>query len=178
MKVIRKGRDQKGWAQEFICTGRGNGKGGCGAILLVEEDDMYITTRYCGIDDSTDHYNTFKCCDCGVETDLPNAEVPSRVRNKMTTKRRARQERNKMKAIDEYQIGDTVILNMTGMTTRFVGKCISTKKKPVEKTPEHDHPRFEIIGMFEGGERVSVPDTYQGTILKPGDYIIMENIRE
>lgn len=29
MKVIQKGSGQKGWAKEFVCTGEGNGGGGC-----------------------------------------------------------------------------------------------------------------------------------------------------
>ena len=77
MKVIKPGREQIGWAKEFTCTGKGNGDGGCGAVLLVEEDDMY---HY---DGSTDSYNTFKCCGCGVETDLPDSEVPTSVQQKM-----------------------------------------------------------------------------------------------
>ena len=75
MKVIQKGREQKGWAKEFICTGRGNGDGGCGAKLLVEADDIFRTshTDYGG---GTDHYTTFRCCECGVETDIT---VPANV---------------------------------------------------------------------------------------------------
>ncbi len=41
MKVIKPGRPQKGWSHEFTCTGDGNGRGGCGAILLVEQEDLY-----------------------------------------------------------------------------------------------------------------------------------------
>lgn len=40
MKVLRPGRKQKGWSTEAECTGLGNGGGGCGAKLLVEEDDV------------------------------------------------------------------------------------------------------------------------------------------
>jgi len=84
MKVLTPGRKQKGWAKESICTGKGNGEGGCGAVLLVEEDDMYLTfsSHY---DGSTDQYNTFKCCCCGVETDIK--DVPTHVRDKMREKR-------------------------------------------------------------------------------------------
>lgn len=75
MKVIEKGRRQKGWAQEFTCTGRGNGNGGCGATLLVEESDLYHThsSHYDGSDET---YTTFECAACGVETDV---DVPSSV---------------------------------------------------------------------------------------------------
>ena len=68
MKVLKKGRPQKGWAQEFECTGKGNGGGGCGATLLVEQDDVYQTASHCR--DETDYYKTFLCPECGVETDI------------------------------------------------------------------------------------------------------------
>jgi len=69
MKVIEKGRPQKGWAKEFSCTGVGNGKGGCEAKLLVEQDDVFRTDSY-HYDGSHETYNTFKCPDCGVLTDI------------------------------------------------------------------------------------------------------------
>ena len=69
MKVLEKGRSQKGWAKEFVCTGLGNGGGGCGAKLLVEQDDLYKTSRSDYIGD-TDYYVTFMCLECGVETDI------------------------------------------------------------------------------------------------------------
>lgn len=68
MKVIEKGRPQKGWAREYKCTGSGNGDGGCGALLLVEQGDLFQTQRNCR--DETDYYVTFKCPDCGVLTDI------------------------------------------------------------------------------------------------------------
>lgn len=79
MKVIQKGREQTGWSKETKCTGMGNGFGGCGAILLVGENDLYRTTHSLH-DGTTDHYNTFRCCECGVETDLPDEDVPSHIR--------------------------------------------------------------------------------------------------
>lgn len=79
MKVLKKGREQKGWAKEYECTGNGNGGGGCGAILLVNEGDVYQTSRGY-YDGSTDYYWTFQCCECHVETDMPPGEVPARVK--------------------------------------------------------------------------------------------------
>jgi hypothetical protein len=75
MRVIKKGRTQKGWASEFECTGKGNGNGGCGAILLVEQDDLYRTHSH-HYDGSSSHYTTFRCSECGVETDV---ELPVHV---------------------------------------------------------------------------------------------------
>jgi len=76
MKVIKKGRDQKGWSTEATCTGSGNGGGGCGAVLLVEASDIF-TTHSNHYDGSRDSYRTFKCCECGVLTDIEG--VPSNV---------------------------------------------------------------------------------------------------
>ncbi len=69
MKVIKKGRKQVGWSQEFTCTGAGNGNGGCGAVLLVSEYDIYETLSE-HYDGSTDYYQTFCCPECGNETDV------------------------------------------------------------------------------------------------------------
>lgn len=68
MKVIKKGRAQKGWAKEYACTGSGNGGGGCGAKLLVEEGDLFMTMRNCLHE--TDYFVTFECSECGVLTDI------------------------------------------------------------------------------------------------------------
>jgi len=69
MKVLKKGREQKGWAGEFRCTGAGNGDGGCNAMLLVEQADLFKTyhSDYTG---DKDTYHTFRCSECGVNTDL------------------------------------------------------------------------------------------------------------
>ncbi len=67
MKVIKKGK-QVNWEQEFTCLGRGS-QVGCGAILLVTQDDLYRTcSNY--MDGSCDYYTTFCCMECGVETDV------------------------------------------------------------------------------------------------------------
>ena len=68
MKVLKKGREQKGWSKEYTCSGRGNGGGGCGAVLLVSAEDLYRTSSS-SYDGSTDHYVTFRCPCCSVQTD-------------------------------------------------------------------------------------------------------------
>lgn len=75
MEVIKKGRSQRGWSKKFKCTGAGNGGGGCGAILLVSEYDLYETSHgdYSG---DTEYYVTFCCPECGVETDVTNTPEP------------------------------------------------------------------------------------------------------
>lgn len=82
MKVIKEGRPQTGWAQEMECTGAGNGGGGCGAVLLIEADDLFQTTR-CARDE-VDYYEAFKCVSCGVLTDpkgLPRVAVEAARKN-------------------------------------------------------------------------------------------------
>jgi hypothetical protein len=69
MEVLKHGRKQRGWAGEFDCTGAGNGLGGCGARLLVDQHDLFQTTRGY-YDGSTDYYKTFECPECGVHTDV------------------------------------------------------------------------------------------------------------
>lgn len=68
MKVLKKGRAQKGWAKELNCTGSGNGGGGCGALLLVEEADLFQTSKTY-MDGETDYFVTFECPSCNVLTD-------------------------------------------------------------------------------------------------------------
>jgi hypothetical protein len=74
MKVIKPGRKQKGWAEEFTCTGKGNGNGGCTATLLVEHGDLYNT--YSHALHETDTFVTFRCAACGVQTDITNYRGP------------------------------------------------------------------------------------------------------
>ena len=68
MKVVKEGRPQEGWAEEYECTGEGNDGGGCGAVLLVEEGDL--SCLYSHARDETTAYLTFSCCQCGVKTDI------------------------------------------------------------------------------------------------------------
>ena len=76
MKVLEKG---KGWSIEQFCTGRGNGDGGCNSKLLVEKEDIYLTSRSDLLGD-TDYYYTFRCPVCGIETDSPEKDVPIVIR--------------------------------------------------------------------------------------------------
>lgn len=74
MKVIKPGRKQTGWSKEKTCTGKGNGNGGCGAVLLVEQADIFLTHRHVHVEH--DVFHTFKCPCCGVLTDFDEFEVP------------------------------------------------------------------------------------------------------
>jgi hypothetical protein len=79
MKIIEAGRPQKGWAKEFECTGSGNKGGGCGALLLVEIGDLFITESHAR--DETDTFITFECIACGVWTDIPSNDAPKNTHN-------------------------------------------------------------------------------------------------
>lgn len=78
MRVIEKGTGQRGWAQEFRCTGKGNGGGGCQALLLVEQGDVFATWSHAR--DESERHNTFRCCMCGVLTDIGRVPFQPRER--------------------------------------------------------------------------------------------------
>lgn len=91
MKVIIPGREQKGWAREYTCTGEGNEGGGCGAVLLVEENDLFTTTSSCM--GEIDYYVTFKCEACGILTDIK--ERPAHTKKLPTEKEWLQWQENK-----------------------------------------------------------------------------------
>jgi hypothetical protein len=70
MKIIKPGRPQQGWATETSCTGSGNGGGGCNAVLLVDESDLFTTHRGGYGGDGPETFVTFRCAACGVLTDI------------------------------------------------------------------------------------------------------------
>ena len=79
MKVLEKGNESKGFELEQVCTGRGNGNGGCKARLLVSEKDIFVTasTAHC----ETDYFYTFKCPECNTKTDIQAKELPEKVKD-------------------------------------------------------------------------------------------------
>lgn len=80
MKILKPGREQHGWTTEAYCTGEGNGGGGCGALLQVDESDLYRTSSG-HYDGATDYFVTFTCPSCRVETDLER--VPSTIEHRL-----------------------------------------------------------------------------------------------
>lgn len=84
MKVLEKG---PGWSIEQICTGRGNGDGGCKSRLLVETQDVYLTS-HTDLAGDTDYYYTFRCPVCGKETDIKEKDVPYSLRRELLDARR------------------------------------------------------------------------------------------
>ena len=79
MKLIQKGTSQKGWSKKLICTGKGNGKGGCQAKLLVEQPDVF-TTYSRSYDGSMDTNYTFECSECGSWTDFDYSGPTANIR--------------------------------------------------------------------------------------------------
>ena len=76
MKVLKEG---KGYIVEVECTGKGNGMAGCGAILGISKEDVYMTSSsdYTG---DTDYFYTITCPCCGVETDIDSMGLPQSVK--------------------------------------------------------------------------------------------------
>lgn len=79
MKVLAKGRPQKEWSIERICTGAGNDGGGCGAKLLVGKSDLF-TTASSSYDGSSEIYVTFQCPECKVLTDTNDSRIDRFIR--------------------------------------------------------------------------------------------------
>ncbi len=75
MKVLKKGRPQRGWSTEQVCTSNGNRGRGCGAKLLVELDDLFQTAS--SSLHETDYFVTFECPSCGVWSDVKEADWPT-----------------------------------------------------------------------------------------------------
>ena len=82
MEVLQKG---KGWHLKEKCTGKGNGDGGCGSLLKIEEQDLFITMNYC-YDGSSDRYITFQCPVCKWYTDLSDSKVPYQIQKTLKKK--------------------------------------------------------------------------------------------
>lgn len=83
MKVMKPGRPVVPWSEEYECSGYGNGGSGCGAVLLVEEGDLFETQSNCRAE--TTYYLTFTCPCCCVKTDiLKAADVPLAVRERVS----------------------------------------------------------------------------------------------
>lgn len=69
MRILTPGRAAD-WSAKLTCTGEGNVGSGCGALLLVEVRDVYMTEA--NRRDETDYFATFRCMSCLVETDIPD----------------------------------------------------------------------------------------------------------
>lgn len=88
MKVLKSGSGQQGWAKECTCTGAGNGNAGCGAVLLVEQRDLFKT--HSSARDEVTTYITFECPECKQWTDIQSgygrSVVPHHVTKTLTSR--------------------------------------------------------------------------------------------
>lgn len=75
MKVLWKTPSQKIWINVCTCTGPNNSNAGCGAILLVEQEDLFKTEFKVktNIGEDTQVSLKFKCPECGVLTDVDSS---------------------------------------------------------------------------------------------------------
>lgn len=84
MKVLKKGRDYQAWTKDLVCSGEGNGKVGCGALLKVTVDDLYNTYAKSNIVGGRNLCITFCCPSCMVESDVYNYSGPRTLPDKKT----------------------------------------------------------------------------------------------
>lgn len=84
MKVLEKG---PGWSIKQFCTGKGNGGGGCRSKLLIENGDIYLTS-HTDMGGDTDYFYTFRCPICGIETDIPEKDLPISIRHEILDSKR------------------------------------------------------------------------------------------
>lgn len=77
MKVLKEGQP---WSKEVECTGKGNGGGGCGATLLIQEGDLFYT--YSHVKDETDRFISFRCPCCGALTDVTGITTRIKIKEK------------------------------------------------------------------------------------------------
>lgn len=71
-EVLKKGIRKVIVIGDYECTGKGNQRNGCGALLRIRKKDIYITIAY-GRDDE-EYCITFKCPECKSETDIPDED--------------------------------------------------------------------------------------------------------
>lgn len=77
MDILTPGKEPKKWVLEVVCSGWGHSAEGCGAVLRVHQEDLYQTDSPSnGLFVDFDTYITFRCCSCGVETDLTDNDKP------------------------------------------------------------------------------------------------------
>ena len=68
--------DDQDWSTNARCSGVGNGGGGCGVLLLVEEADLLVTRTKLSVKITC----SFRCAACGTITDI---DVPKEVEKRL-----------------------------------------------------------------------------------------------
>lgn len=91
------------WKKEKKCTGKGYGSRGCGALLEIETDDIYLDFErksYWSIADEEfcsylAHSYKFQCPCCKNETHIDEKEIPENVRNIVLNSSKAKRAKTK-----------------------------------------------------------------------------------
>lgn len=78
MKVLRSWKSgTPTWSTTIVCTGLGGSKNGCGALLFVEQSDLFVTAHSGLVHDEAINYVTVECCECEATTDIGMlSEIP------------------------------------------------------------------------------------------------------
>lgn len=76
MKIIKEGKWSKKWKKEYACSNEA-----CGAIVLVEEDDLKATENK-----TNDNY--FNCGSCGKANYVESKDLLPRIIQKLNGKRK------------------------------------------------------------------------------------------
>lgn len=89
MKLSRKVR-KNGLPLEQRCTGKYHGGGGCGSRFLIMHENAILRT--CAVHSVSPFkyyvyvFYTFKCPDCGVQSNIPVRKIHLRLRRKLDKK--------------------------------------------------------------------------------------------
>ncbi len=79
MKILEYG-NKASWETKQKCDANGWEGLGCGAKLLIDAEDIFISERIF-IDGSSENYFTFTCPVCGQNSDICKSEIPEKVRS-------------------------------------------------------------------------------------------------
>lgn len=75
MRILQHGKPKEEWIHITHCTGEGNPKEGCGALVELHTDDLFYTAKsYMGKEET--RYLTFQCAECDALTDIYSTDDP------------------------------------------------------------------------------------------------------
>ncbi len=82
MKVLEMGPK---WSYKMRCTGSGWAGSGCGALLEIEEDDVFESS-HTDIAGDTEYYFSICCPVCNQNTDVNKSVLPEKVKMKASSR--------------------------------------------------------------------------------------------
>ncbi|MCI8460020.1 MAG: hypothetical protein HFE81_01355 [Bacilli bacterium] len=91
------------WKKEKKCTGKGHGEYGCGALLELEANDIFLEFQeksYWSVADEDfnsyiAHSYNFKCPCCQKKTSIDEKEIPKNVRNAILSSEKTKKDKQK-----------------------------------------------------------------------------------